>query len=111
LNEGFNLLNLCPHDPMERLVFARIAPVPFEPDSPRKSLRLQLTRRGQIPIVEPAAPLPHYLPPRFRALALFERRPHECMERLVILAFENLHRSRLHGGEWESDTTLRSAVI
>jgi hypothetical protein len=38
--------------------------------------------RGQIPIA-PAAPPVHYRP-RFRALALFERRPHERVEGLII---------------------------
>ena len=64
----------------------------FEPDSCRKSPGLQLRRRGQIPIA-PAAPLPHYLPPRFRALALFGRRPAERVHGPVMPASENLHKS------------------
>ena len=55
-----------------------------------KSPRPQLTRRGQIPIVEPATLLPHYLRRDLRALTLFERRPHERMERSRHRRFENL---------------------
>lgn len=39
--------------------------------------------RDQNPIELAALP-PHYLPPRFRALALFERRPHARVEGPVI---------------------------
>ena len=48
--------------------------------------------RGEIPIAPAAPPLPHI--PRFRALALFGRRPPERVDRLVIPATENLHTSR-----------------
>src|SRR6516225_9520526 len=39
-------------------------------------------RRSQIPIAPAAPPVPH--PPRFRALALFGRRPHQRVEEPVI---------------------------
>src|SRR3981081_1455567 len=38
-------------------------------------------------------PVPHL--PRFRAFALFGRRPQECMDSVVIPASKNLHRNRL----------------
>src|ERR1700737_2633613 len=60
------------------------------PDSLRKSSRFPVTPRGQIPI-EPAAPPPHYLPTRFRALALFGRRPPRRVVRSSLPASENLH--------------------
>ena len=43
----------------------------------------------------PAAPPLHYLPPRFRALALFSRRPHQRVVRSDSPAAENLHMSGL----------------
>ena len=46
--------------------------------------------RGQIPIEIVAPPLLHF--PRFRALALFGRRPHEHVVRTSMPASENLHR-------------------
>src|ERR1700730_5984869 len=50
---------------------------------------------AQIPIAEPAArPTEAYLP-RFRALALFERRPPERVDSSSLPASENLHRSGL----------------
>ncbi len=49
------------------------------------------SRRRQIPI-EPAAPSVLH-PPRFRALALFRRRPSERVDGLVMPASENLHTS------------------
>ena len=49
-------------------------------------------RRSQIPIAPAALPAP-YLPPRFRALALFGRRPHARVVRPSLPASENLHRS------------------
>jgi hypothetical protein len=57
----------------------------------RHSLRAR--RPAQFPIEPAAPPVPH--PPRFRALALFGRRPPERVDRLGIPASENLHRSRL----------------
>src|SRR6202023_4299890 len=62
---------------------------------------------AQIPIAEPAArPTEAYLP-RFRALAVFERRPPERVDSSSLPASENLHisglvrrskpRTRLHG--------------
>jgi hypothetical protein len=60
-----------------------------------QSLYLSLgTFPAQIPIAEPVArPTEAYLP-RFRALALFGRRPPERVVRLSLPASENLHRSR-----------------
>jgi hypothetical protein len=54
----------------------------------------QASRRDQIPIVLAASPLHH--PPRFRALALFGRRPHQRVDSSIIPATENLHRKRHH---------------
>ena len=48
----------------------------------------QALRRGQIPIAPAAPQVPHF--PRFRALALFGRRPQERVDRLVNPASENL---------------------
>jgi hypothetical protein len=47
--------------------------------------------RGQFPIEPAAPPVPH--PSRFRALALFGRRPPERTDGPGIPASENLHRS------------------
>ena len=47
-------------------------------------------RRGQIPIAPAAPSVP--ITPRFRALALFGRRPPERVDDLCIPASENLHR-------------------
>ena len=51
----------------------------------------QALRRGQIPIAPAAPQLPHF--PRFRALALFGRRPQERVDRLVNPASENLRKT------------------
>ena len=51
----------------------------------------QASRRDQIPIVLAELPLHH--PPRFRALALFGRRPHQRVDSSIIPATENLHTS------------------
>ena len=69
---------------------------PIEPNSRRKSLETQA--QDQIPIAflphhPPAGPLSHYLPTRFRALALFGRRPAERVVSSVLPASENLHRT------------------
>jgi hypothetical protein len=53
----------------------------------------QASRRDQIPIVLAESPLHH--PPRFRALALFGRRPHQRVDSSIIPATENLHNNRL----------------
>ena len=53
----------------------------------------QASRRDQIPIVLAESPLHH--PPRFRALALFGRRPHQRVDSSIIPATENLHKNRL----------------
>src|SRR5262245_54976865 len=55
----------------------------------------EFTVRPQNPIA-PAAPPSHYLPTRFRALALFGRRPSERMVRSSLPAAENLRKS-CHG--------------
>ena len=52
----------------------------------------QASRRDQIPIVLAAPPLHH--PPRFRALALFGRRPHQRVDSSIMPATENLHKNR-----------------
>ena len=49
------------------------------------------SRRGQIPIAPAAPSVPHT--PRFRALALFGRRPPQRVDGLGIPASENLHRT------------------
>ena len=68
-------------------------PPPPKPIAATASIKLpQASRRGQIPIVPAAPPVPHR--PRFRALALFERRPHQRVESFVIPAFKNLHNCR-----------------
>jgi hypothetical protein len=51
----------------------------------------QASRRDQIPIVLAAPPLHHS--PRFRALALFGRRPHQRVDSPIMPATENLHKS------------------
>src|ERR1700693_3859707 len=53
-------------------------------------------RCGQFPIVLAAPSVPY--PPRFRALALFGRRPPERVDRLGIPASENLHTSGSRAG-------------
>ncbi len=53
----------------------------------------QHSRRRQIPIAPAAPSVPHT--PRFRALALFGRRPSERVDGLGIPASENLHRTCL----------------
>src|SRR6266849_2997345 len=52
---------------------------------------LKSTYRGYISIAPAAPPVPHF--PRFRALALFGRRPPQCVDSLVMPASENLHNS------------------
>src|SRR5262245_8889395 len=53
----------------------------------------QALSRGQIPIEPVAPPLLHF--PRFRALALFGRQPHEHVVCTSMPASENLHRNGL----------------
>ena len=55
----------------------------------RLSTRCRPQRRHAI-CIEPAAP-PGAHPPRFRALALLGRRPHQCVESHVIRRPRNLH--------------------
>jgi hypothetical protein len=50
--------------------------------------------RDQIAI-ELAAPQSYYPPPRFRALPLFERRPHERVQSLVLTGIRNRGAARL----------------
>src|SRR5262249_8077142 len=61
--------------------------------SPTSVQPSQALSRGQIPIEIVAPPLLHF--PRFRALALFGRRPHEHVVRTSMPASENLHISDL----------------
>ena len=61
---------------------------------------------AQIPIAEPAARPNRASLPRFRALALFGRRPPERVESSVIPASENLHRSRLMYRSKDSDASF-----
>ena len=57
-------------------------------------------RRGQIAIAPAAPSVPNT--PRFRALALFGRRPPERVDDLCIPASENLHISRTHAAQQNS---------
>src|SRR5260370_9396721 len=81
----------------------------MERDTRRKSPRFPVTPRGQIPI-EPAAPPPHYLPTRFRALALFGRRPPERVERSSLPASENLPRNGHHPLHSITSSSIASRV-
>jgi hypothetical protein len=67
---------------------------PFEADSSKKSLGLQLMCIGQFPIA-PAAPPVHHRP-RLRALALLGRRPHQRVEGHVIPASEKPTQQQTH---------------
>src|SRR5213083_2621785 len=74
---------------LDRKTFSASIPLSFR----------QHRRRAQIPIALlphqcPAAALVHFLPTRFRALALFGRRPPERVVRSSLPAAENLHRRR-----------------
>jgi hypothetical protein len=53
----------------------------------------QHSRRRHFPIAPVAPPVPHT--PRFRALALFGRRPPQRVDRIGIPASENLHKTGL----------------
>src|SRR6476619_1196308 len=65
----------------------------FEASTPFEKLPgTQVTYRGQISIAPAGPPVPHF--PRFRALALFGRRPPQRVDSIVMPASENLHRSR-----------------
>src|SRR6476619_7752 len=62
----------------------------FEASTPFEKLPgTQVTYRGQISIAPAAPPVPHF--PRFRALALFGRRPPQRVDSIVMPASENLH--------------------
>src|SRR5467141_755932 len=69
------------------------SPCPIAPP-----LALRRRARGmfaaQIPIAEPAARTDGAYLPRFRALALFERRPPERVDSSSLPASENLHKTR-----------------
>ena len=82
------LLGRRPHQRVEgHVIPASEKPThPFEADSSKKSLGLQLMCIGQFPIA-PAAPPVHHRP-RLRALALLGRRPHQRVEGHVIPASE-----------------------
>jgi hypothetical protein len=74
-------------------------------------------RRGtfpaQIPIAEPAArPTEPYLP-RFRALALFGRRPPERVVRASSPASENLHRAQelTHAAQQDALYRLQTSIV
>jgi hypothetical protein len=63
----------------------------FEANTPFEKLPgTQITYRSKISIAPAAPPLPHF--PRFRALALFGRRPQERVDSVVIPASKNLHK-------------------
>jgi len=61
--------------------------------SDRRTIYRRRVARDQIPIAL-AAPPPHYLSPRFRALALFNRRPLERRQNPSLPAVENLRKRR-----------------
>jgi hypothetical protein len=71
-----------------KVVHAFKANTPFE-----KLPGTQITYPGKISIAPAAPSVPHF--PRFRALALFGRRPQERVDSVVIPASKNLHRKRL----------------
>jgi hypothetical protein len=69
----------------------------FEANTPFEKLPgTQITYRSKISIAPAAPSVPHF--PRFRALALFGRRPQERVDSVVIPASKNLHNSGPHGG-------------
>src|SRR3981189_1736562 len=62
----------------------------FEANTPFEKLPgTQITYRSKISIAPAAPSVPHF--PRFRALALFGRRPQERVDSVVIPASKNLH--------------------
>src|ERR1700730_17111358 len=64
----------------------------FEANTPFEKLPgTQITYRSKISIAPAAPSVPHF--PRFRALALFGRRPQERVDSVVIPASKNLHKS------------------
>jgi hypothetical protein len=64
----------------------------FEANTPFEKLPgTQITYRGKISIAPAAPSVPHF--PRFRALALFGRRPPRRVDSIVMPASENLHKS------------------
>ena len=75
----------CSSGPNRKLIAAPLAP------SPRQHRRLAETSIAFLRHRSPAAPLAHYLPTRFRALALFGRRSPERVVRSSSPAAENLH--------------------
>jgi len=86
-------------DPVEQSAIRSFAPAPT-PGIRAKAIRSpasaqlpQHSRRRQIPIAPAAPSAPHT--PRFRALALFGRRPSQREDGLAMPASENLHTSCL----------------
>jgi hypothetical protein len=77
------LANATVSNMLRQCIIAHITNGKFDPDSPWQIVRPPTHARDQNPIELAALP-PHSLPPRFRALALFERRPHGRVEGLVI---------------------------
>jgi hypothetical protein len=66
----------------------------FEANTPFENLPgTQITYRSKISIAPAAPSVPHF--PRFRALALFGRRPQERVDSVVIPASKNLHMNGL----------------
>jgi hypothetical protein len=111
----FASLVLCPLQPatpslpatssssLDRKTFSACVPLSFR----------QHRRRAQIPIAllphqSPAAALVHYLPTRFRALALFGRRSPERVVRSSLPAAENLHITGLMHRSKRRITRLKS---
>src|SRR6266481_982676 len=67
--------------------------MPSRPIHPSKNYpALKSRTAAKIPIAPAAPPVPHF--PRFRALALFGRRPPHRVDSLVMPASENLHKAR-----------------
>src|SRR3984893_3944444 len=82
----------------------------FEANTPFEKLPgTQITYRGKISIAPAAPSVPHF--PRFRALALFGRRPQERVDSVVIPASKNLHTSgRSHNEHNETACSRRADV-
>jgi hypothetical protein len=73
--------------------FTRAPDLPSKAIAPSAAVKPpRHARRSQIPIEPAAQSVPH--PPRFRALALFRRRPPQRRDRFVTPASENLHKCR-----------------
>jgi hypothetical protein len=79
----------CPSRPSPKITFAPVARSAHQHRT-RPEISIAL-----LPHRLPAAPLAHYLPTRFRALALFDRRSPERVVRSSLPAVENLHNTGL----------------